>query len=77
MKIVIVGLGNGVVIVVVDMVDKGYDVWLYCCNEFISKFDVVLEKGGFDFYNEGEEKFIEFIDISDDMEYVLDGVDIV
>lgn len=32
MKIVIVGSGNGVVMVVVDMVSKGYVVKLYCCN---------------------------------------------
>ena len=77
MKIAIVGSGNGAVTAAVDMVDKGHDVRLYCRNESISKFDVALEKGGFDFNNEGEEKFIEFTDISDDMEYVLDGADIV
>ena len=77
MKIAIVGSGNGAVTAAVDMVDKGHDVRLYCRNESISKFDAALEKGGFDFNNEGEEKFIEFTDISDDMEYVLDGADIV
>ena len=76
MKIAIVGSGNGAVTAAVDMVDKGHDVRLYCRNESISKFDVALEKGGFDFNNE-EKKFIEFTDISDDMEYVLDGADIV
>ncbi len=77
MKIAIVGSGNGAVTAAVDMVDKGHDVRLYCRNESISKFDAALEKGGFDFNNEGEEKFVEFTDISDDMEYVLDGADIV
>ena len=30
--------------VVLDMVDKGHDVRLYCRNESISKFDAALEK---------------------------------
>ena len=77
MKIAIIGSGNGAVTAAVDMVDKGHGVRLYCRNESISKFDVALEKGGFDFNNEGEEKFIEFTDISDDIEYVLEDADIV
>ena len=75
MKIAIVGSGNGAVTAAVDMVDKGHDVRLYCRNESISKFDVALEKVALILIM--RRKFIEFTDISDDMEYVLDGADIV
>ncbi len=71
MKIAIVGSGNGAVTAAVDMVSKGHDVKLYCRNKYISKFQNAIEKGGFDFNNEGDERFVKFTDISDDMEYVL------
>ncbi|MEZ2029556.1 octopine dehydrogenase, partial [Staphylococcus aureus] len=53
MKIAIVGSGNGAVTAAVDMVSKGHDVKLYCRNQSISKFQNAIEKGGFDFNNEG------------------------
>ncbi|HHD6764779.1 TPA: octopine dehydrogenase, partial [Staphylococcus aureus] len=55
MKIAIVGSGNGAVTAAVDMVSKGHDVKLYCRNQSISKFQNAIEKGGFDFNNEGDE----------------------
>lgn len=61
----------------VDMVSKGHDVKLYCRNQSISKFQNAIEKGGFDFNNEGDERFVKFTDISDDMEYVLKDAEIV
>lgn len=77
MKIAIVGSGNGAVTAAVDMVSKGHDVKLYCRNQSISKFQNAIEKGGFDFNNEGDERFVKFTDISDDMEYVLKDAEIV
>ena len=54
MKIAIVGSGNGAVTAAVDMVNQGHEVKLYCRNSSIHKFDRALEKGGFDFNNEGK-----------------------
>ncbi|MEJ7336447.1 octopine dehydrogenase, partial [Staphylococcus epidermidis] len=34
-------------------------------------------QGGFTFNNEGEESFVEFTDISDDMEYVLQDAEVI
>ena len=53
------------------MVNQGHDVKLYCRNSSIKKFNNALEKGGFDFNNEGAESFVPFTEISDDIEYVL------
>lgn len=77
MKIAIVGSGNGAVTAALDMVSKGHEVKLYCRNQSIDKFDKAIEQGGFTFNNEGEETFVKFTDISDDMEYVLEGADVV
>ena len=38
---------------------------------------MLLSKKRFDFNNEGQEKFIPFTNISDDIEYVLEDADIV
>lgn len=40
------------------MVNQGHEVKLYCRNSSIHKFDRALEKGGFDFNNEGHETFV-------------------
>lgn len=77
MKIAIIGSGNGAVTAALDMVDKGHKVKLYCRNQSLEKFNKAIEKGGFDFNNEGEEKFIQFTDISDDIEYVMKDADII
>lgn len=77
MKIAIVGSGNGAVTAAVDMISKGHEVKLYCRNQSIHKFDEAMKQGGFTFNNEGEESFVEFTNISDDMEYVLEDAEIV
>lgn len=77
MKIAVIGSGNGAVTTAVDMVDQGHEVKLYCRNSSIKKFNTALEKGGFDFNNEGEEKFVPFTNVSDDIEYVLKDAEIV
>ncbi|GGI43154.1 NAD/NADP-dependent octopine/nopaline dehydrogenase family protein [Mammaliicoccus stepanovicii] len=77
MKIAIVGSGNGAVTAALDMISKGHDVRLYCRNQSIHKFDKALERGGFDFNNEGEQSFVKFTKISDDMEYVLQDAEII
>src|SRR5699024_7506011 len=56
---------------------KGHKVKLYCRNQSINKFDKAIEQGGFTFNNEGEETFVEFTDISDDMEYVIHDAEII
>lgn len=61
----------------VDMVNQGHDVKLYCRNSSIKKFNNALEKGGFDFNNEGAESFVPFTEISDDIEYVLKDAEII
>ena len=40
-------------------------------------FDRALEKGGFDFNNEGHETFVPFTNISDDIEYVLKDAEVI
>ncbi len=50
---------------------------LYCRNQSINKFDKALEQGGFTFNNEGEESFVAFTDISDDMEYVINDAEVI
>lgn len=77
MKIAIVGSGNGAVTAALDMHSKGHDVRLYCRNQSLDKFNQALDQGGFTFENEGEESFVNFTNISDDMEYVLEGAEIV
>lgn len=77
MKIAIIGSGNGAVTAALDMTNQGHDVRLYCRNQSLNKFDKALERGGFDFNNEGEEIFVEFTQISDDIEYVLKDAEIV
>ncbi|MEB5792569.1 NAD/NADP-dependent octopine/nopaline dehydrogenase family protein [Staphylococcus hominis] len=77
MKIAIVGSGNGAVTAAVDMVNQGHEVKLYCRNSSIHKFDKALEKGGFDFNNEGHETFVPFTNISDDIEYVLKDAEVI
>ena len=77
MKIAIVGSGNGAVTAALDMYTKGHQVRLYCRNQSLHKFDKAFEEGGFTFNNEGDEQFVEFTDISDDMEYVLEGAEVV
>ncbi|MCY1618704.1 NAD/NADP octopine/nopaline dehydrogenase family protein [Staphylococcus pettenkoferi] len=77
MKIAIVGSGNGAVTAALDMYTKGHQVRLYCRNQSLHKFDKAFEDGGFTFNNEGDEQFVEFTDISDDMEYVLEGAEVV
>lgn len=77
MKIAIVGSGNGAITAAVDMVDQGHDVKLYCRNQSINKFDPAIKKGGFDYNCEGEERFVKFTDISDDMSYVLKDAEII
>ena len=77
MKIAIVGSGNGAVTAALDMISKGHEVKLYCRNQSINKFDKAFEQGGFTFNNEGEESFVEFTDISDDMEYVLQDAEVI
>ncbi|QLK86663.1 NAD/NADP-dependent octopine/nopaline dehydrogenase family protein [Staphylococcus sp. 17KM0847] len=77
MKIAIVGSGNGAVTAAVDMVDQGHDVKLYCRNQSIDKFDKAIEQGGFHYNNEGETCFINFTEISDNMEYVLKDAEVV
>ena len=77
MKIAVVGSGNGAVTAAIDMVDQGHDVKLYCRNQSINKFDKALAQGGFHYNNEGKESFVEFTAISDNMEYVLEGAEIV
>ncbi|MEK4561181.1 NAD/NADP octopine/nopaline dehydrogenase family protein [Staphylococcus sp. FSL K6-3157] len=77
MKIAIVGSGNGAVTAALDMKHKGHEVKLYCRNQSIDKFDKAIAQGGFTFNNEGEETFIEFTDISDDMEYVVSDAEII
>ena len=77
MKIAIVGSGNGAVTAAVDMVNQGHEVKLYCRNSSIHKFDRALEKGGFDFNNEGHETFVPFTNISDDIEYVLKDAEVI
>ncbi|MEJ7398418.1 octopine dehydrogenase, partial [Staphylococcus epidermidis] len=69
--------GNGAVTAALDMVDKGHDVKLYCRNQSIEKFNKAFERGGFEFNNEGEEKFIEFTNISDDIEDVMKDAEII
>lgn len=77
MKIAVVGSGNGAVTAAVDMVDQGHDVKLYCRNSSIKKFQNAMDKGGFDYNDEREEKFIPFTDISDDISYVLKDAEII
>ncbi|MCU5745204.1 NAD/NADP octopine/nopaline dehydrogenase family protein [Staphylococcus sp. SQ8-PEA] len=77
MNIAIIGSGNGAVTAALDMYTKGHQVRLYCRNQSIHKFDKALKDGGFTFNNEGNESFVEFTDISDDMEYVLDGAEVI
>lgn len=77
MKIAIVGSGNGAVTAALDMISKGHEVKLYCRNQSIHKFDKAFEKGGFDFNNEGEETFVKFTNISDDMDYVLKDAEVI
>lgn len=77
MKIAIVGSGNGAVTAALDMVNKGHEVKLYCRNQSIHKFDKAMERGGFDFQNEGSEQFVPFTNVSDDMEYVLEGAEVI
>ncbi|MDR9832822.1 NAD/NADP-dependent octopine/nopaline dehydrogenase family protein [Staphylococcus coagulans] len=77
MKIAVVGSGNGAVTAAVDMVDQGHEVKLYCRNQSINKFDKAIEQGGFNFYNEGKESFVNFTNISDDMAYVIEDAEIV
>src|SRR5699024_4137675 len=77
MKIAIVGSGNGASTATLDMKSKGHKVKLYCRNQSINKFDKAIEQGGFTFNNEGEETFVEFTDISDDMEYVIHDAEII
>ncbi|AMG62309.1 NAD/NADP octopine/nopaline dehydrogenase family protein [Staphylococcus lugdunensis] len=77
MKIAIIGSGNGAVTAALDMVDQGHEVRLYCRNQSLEKFNTAFERGGFDFNNEGNEKFIEFTNISDDIAYVLQDAELV
>ncbi|AVQ35468.1 NAD/NADP-dependent octopine/nopaline dehydrogenase family protein [Staphylococcus kloosii] len=77
MKIAIVGSGNGAVTAALDMITKGHEVKLYCRNQSIHKFETAINNGGFHFNNEGEEQFVEFTNISDDMEYVLKDAEVI
>lgn len=77
MKIAIVGSGNGAVTAAVDMYKQGHDVRLYCRNQSIHKFDQALKEGGFHYNEEGDEEFVPFTNISDDMGYVLDGAEVI
>ncbi|RZI00072.1 octopine dehydrogenase, partial [Staphylococcus condimenti] len=77
MKIAIVGSGNGAVTSAVDMTNQGHDVKLYCRNASIEKFDKAIEQGGFHFNNEGEENFVNFTNVSDDIEEVISDAEII
>ncbi|MBI5974602.1 NAD/NADP-dependent octopine/nopaline dehydrogenase family protein [Staphylococcus canis] len=77
MKIAVVGSGNGAVTAAVDMVDQGHDVKLYCRNQSIDKFNTALEKGGFNYNNEGQESFVKFTNISDNMEDVIKDAEVI
>lgn len=77
MKIAIVGSGNGAVTAAVDMTHQGHEVKLYCRNASIEKFDKAIEQGGFHFHNEGEESFVNFTQVSDDIEEVISDAEII
>lgn len=77
MKIAIIGSGNGAVTAAVDMTSKGHAVKLYCRNASIEKFDKAIEQGGFHFNNEGEESFVKFTQVSDDIEEVIQDAEII
>ncbi len=85
MKVAIIGAGNGGLTACADLKDRGFQVSLFESDKFSKNLDFIKRQGGLYLYegdidseyNKEDGKFIEIDLISDDINKVVEGADVV
>jgi opine dehydrogenase len=75
MRITVIGGGHGAHAATVDLTLRGFEVTLY--NRTLSRFQPVLEQGGFRYVGALGEGFLSFARITDDLRYAIGGADVI
>lgn len=76
-KVAIIGAGNGGITAAADLTHRGFDVCLYEMPEYQKNLDGIRKKGGIDFTDENGEKFIDFNNVTSDIETAVHDAEII